>query len=584
MSDKSKENNENKLHEEAPDEVKREQDKDGQNTAGGDKAKGESSADDANKKQPAHKNADDKSKGEEAEAEGKTDASKSKDNKNSGEAADEDKGEKKAEKPDKKSVEKAEDKPEEGSEKAAENESEDERGKEGKRSKRSGRAKARRSKKQGETSKEKNAVEKTEDGNDDKDGEAAEKHDRRSRISVSSEGEKRRREKAEDIKAARRRGKNKKRIKNLAIVAVVAAFVGAVYVTRDKWVPKLENVLNRPQETVVNDGSVKKGNFPLTFEEGAVDNIQSIGSYLLCPDKNQLRIYNENGEEENSFSHNYSDPVLRAARNRMLIYDKGGSSLKVVSRSSEMFTKTVSNKIIMAQIADNNNIAVVTNDEKYAGILYIYDPNGKEIFKWSSSSNLLSVTFSEDGNGAYVTTFAGKEGSLKSVMRYFRFDSEDEYVRSGDLPTLALQAMETDNGEYWVVGDTCFIKLDRSGNVIFQYDYPDTPVDYSLSRSCAALVFKGVGRKSSELVIFDADSDAMGANNVISAEDGDPVSVHIYGTDIILLKGRQIDCYDVGGNLKATAEVESDYIDFTCIGDNLYSLDYREINKIEFTR
>lgn len=564
MSDKSKENNEKKLHGEAPEALKREQNNDGKNAADSGERKAERSAEGkkAGEKSGAAAKADDKNAAE----------------KKNVKAADGDKGERK-------SADKVRKRSEDKAEKAAENEVSDEQNNEGKKPEKSGRKKARRGKKHGERAKENNAEDDTADNDDGEDiEEVTDKHDRRSRISVSSEGEKRRREKAEDIKAARRRGKNKKRIKNLAILAVVAAFVGAVYVTRDKWVPKLENVLNRPQETVVNDGSVKKGNFPLTFEEGAVDNIQSIGSYLLCPDKNQLRIYNENGEEENSFSHNYSDPVLRAAKNRMLIYDKGGSSLKVVSRSSEMFTKTVSNKIIMAQIADNNNIAVVTNDEKYAGILYIYDPNGKEIFKWSSSSNLLSVTFSEDGEGAYVTTFAGKEGSLKSVMRYFRFDSEDEYVRSGDLPMLALQAMETDNGEYWVVGDTCFIKLDRSGNVVFQYDYPDTPVDYSLSRSCAALVFKGIGRKSSELVIFDADSDTMGANNVISAEDGDPVSVHIYGMDIILLKGRQIDCYDVGGNLKATAEVESDYIDFTCIGDNLYSLDYREINKIEFAR
>lgn len=574
MSDKSKENNENKLYEEAPEEVKREQDKGAADTADGGETKAERSAED--------KQAGEKS-GAAAKADDKREKSYADDNnaaeKKNVKAADGDKGEKK-------SADKVRKGSEDKAEKASENELSDEQDNEGKKTEKSGRKKkARRGKKHGDRAKEKNAEDDTADNDDGEDiEEATDKHDRRSRISVSSEGEKRRREKAEDIKAARRRGKNKKRIKNLAIVAVVAVFVGAVYVTRGKWVPKLENVLNRPQETVVNDGSVKKGNFPLTFEEGAVDNIQSIGSYLLCPDKNQLRIYNENGEEENSFSHNYSDPVLRAAQNRMLIYDKGGSSLKVVSRSSEMFTKTVGNKIIMAQIADNNNIAVVTNDEKYAGILYIYDPNGKEIFKWSSSSNLLSVTFSEDGKGAYVTTFAGKEGSLKSVMRYFRFDSEDEYVRSGDLPMLALQAMETDNGEYWVVGDTCFIKLDRSGNIVFQYDYPDTLVDYSLSKSCAALVFNGVKRKSSELVIFDADSDVLGANQVISAEDGDPVSVHIYGTDIILLKGRQIDCYDVGGNLTATAKVESDHIDFTCIGDNLYLLDYREINKIEFAR
>lgn len=422
-----------------------------------------------------------------------------------------------------------------------------------------------------------------EDGFDDEDDDF-DWHDRSKRIKVSSEGEKRRKAKAEHIKAARRREKNKKRIKNFALVAVVAAFAAGVYLTRSKWVPKLENILNRPKTTVVNDGTVQKGNFPLTFDEGSVDNIQYTGNYLLCLDKNELKIYNEDGEEEGSFNHNYSDPVLKAADKRMLIYDKGGSSLMVVSRTSEVYTKNISNKIIMAEISDSNNIAVVTSDEKYAGILYIYDENGKEIFKWSTPGRIMSVTFSEDGKGVYVTSFVGKEGSLVSVMRYFRFDSKDEYVITGDLPTLALQAMETVNGEYWVVGDTCFIKLDSSGNVVFQYDYPDTLADFSLCKDSAALVFKGVKRKSSQLVIFDSECTNAKDAHIITSQDGSPVRMHTFGSDIILLKGRKADCYDSHGNLTATADVASDYLDFTSIGSNLYFLDYREINKIEFTR
>lgn len=424
-----------------------------------------------------------------------------------------------------------------------------------------------------------------EDGFDeDSDDEEIDKHDRRRRIKVSSEGEKRRKAKAENIKAARRREKTKKRIKNFAIVGVVGLFAVGVYLTRSKWVPKLEGVLNRPKSTVVNDGTVQKGNFPLTFNEGSVDNIQYTGSYLLCLDTNELRIYNEDGEEENSFNHNYSDPVLKSADKRMLIYDKGGSSLMVVSRTSETYSKTISNKIIMAEIADNNNIAVVTSDEKYAGIIYVYDENGKEIFKWSTPSRIMSVTFSEDGKGIYVTSFTGKDGSIQSVMRYFRFDSEDEYIKTNDLPTLALQAMETENGEYWVVGDTCFIKLDNSGNVVMQYDYPDTLADFSLSKSSAALVFKGVKRKSSQLVIFDSECTNARDAHIVTAEDGSPVRMHTFDSDIILLKGRKVDCYDSHGNLTATADVASDYLDFTCIGNELYFLDYREINKIEFTR
>ncbi len=386
-----------------------------------------------------------------------------------------------------------------------------------------------------------------------------------------------------DIRAARRREKNKKRIKSLVIVLVIAIFAAAVYLTRSYWVPKLEGVLDRPRETVVNDGKIQSGNFPLSFSEGSVSSISGIGNYLACLDKNQLKIYNESGEETNSFSHNYADPVLKTALKRMMVYDKGGSSLMVMNRKNEMFSKTVRDRIILAEIADNNNIAVVTEDDKYAAIMYIFDQNGREIFKWSSNARVLSVSFSADGEGCYVTTFSSKSGSLVSVMRYFRFNSSEEIVKSADLPVLALKALENDNGEFWIVGDTAFLRLDEDGNIIMQYDYTAELIDFDLSSGCAALCFDGIQRKSTELIMFSSDSDSSEPDSAIYTDDGDPVSLHIKDSKVILLKNRLVECYDYSGNLLATAELTADYTDFTYFSDNIYFLDYREINKISFT-
>lgn len=242
---------------------------------------------------------------------------------------------------------------------------------------------------------------------------------------------------------------------------IVAVFASGAYLTRAKWVPKLESVLYRPKETIVNDGEVKKGNFPLSFDDGSVNSINYTGSYLLCLDKNQLRFYNEDGVEDSAFNHNYADPVMRTSDKRVLLYDKGGSSLMVVGRKNELFTKSVKNRLIMAELAPNDNVAVVTSDEKYSGILTIYDGNGREIYKWSSSAAVLSVTFDDSGDGCFVTTYSTKNGMLGSVVRYLTFDSEKPEMVSDTLPVLALQAMKNDNGDIWVAGDTAILQAER---------------------------------------------------------------------------------------------------------------------------
>ena len=388
---------------------------------------------------------------------------------------------------------------------------------------------------------------------------------------------------AEEIREARQREKNKKRIKSVIAVAIVAVFAGAAYYTRGHWVPQLESVLNRPKETIVNDGEVKKGNFPLSFDEGSVSCIGNSGSSLLCLDKNQLKFYDENGDETGAFNHNYADPIMKTSDNRVLLYDKGGSSLMVVGRKNEMFSKSVKNRLIMAELADNNNVAVVTSDERYAGILTIYDGNGREIYKWSSSAALLSVTFDKNGNGCFVTTYSGKGGKLGSVVRYITFDSEDPKMVSKTLPILALKAMKNDNDEFWVVGDTAFYRLDEDGRVMTEYQYRGKIKDFDLDLSCAAVVLDGVQRRSSELMIFDSDSSNKQPDYVVDNKDGSPDRLRINGSKIVLLKENSIDCYDRFGNLIATAECSADYSDFVYFGDNVYFRDFREVNKISFT-
>ena len=411
--------------------------------------------------------------------------------------------------------------------------------------------------------------------NDDPEAEQKKKEKKRKK--------KKEKENVTDIRAARQHEKNKKRIKNAAILVLVAAFGVSVYAFRDQWVPKLEGILDKPHETIVNDGKVEKGNFPITFDEGAVSKIAGIENSLAALDKNHLVVYDANGNEENSFNHNYADPVLKIAKKRMLVYDAGGNSFMVVNRKNEMFSKSAENRILMADIADNSNVAVVTQDEKYAGVLTVYDSNGSEIYQWSSSARILSINFSEDGNSCFVTTFTSKNGEIRSIVRHLKFDSTEEKMKSEPIDILALDAVRNDNGDYWVVGDTAFAKLDSQGNIIFECEYKSELVDYALTDECAAITMDGIKRNSTELMLFDSDSDKKEADKVIYTDDGEPRSVGIYNGKVIILKDKMVEAYDFSGNLLATADVSSEYFDFTFFNENVYFIDYREINKISFS-
>lgn len=401
-----------------------------------------------------------------------------------------------------------------------------------------------------------------------------------SRIIVSGG---KRRNRVMDIRAARKRQKEKRRLRTVMILLVVMLLAEMAYMFRAAWVPKLEALMDKNKEIVVNDGKNQKGNFPITYSEGSVSDISFIGNCLVTVDKNQVRLYNENGTEAGSFPHSFADPVLRTADKRMMLYDKGGTFIKVMNRTSEIFTKTLGSRIILADIADNNNLVVVTSNEKYQGIMTVYDPNGREIFKWSSSTRILSVSFAEEGESMIVTTFSQSGGQLCSVVRHFSLDSENELMKSKPLPILAVRAGLSSSGDYWVAGDTAFYRLDDRGDVLMSWEYPGTLKAVDMDESCAVLCFEGTSRLSSELIIFRSDSAAETPDSHISAQDGAPVSMVVSGGKVILLKTMQVDCYDIFGSLLATAELESQHTAMTFFGDSIYFLDFKEINKISFT-
>ena len=196
-----------------------------------------------------------------------------------------------------------------------------------------------------------------------------------------------------DIRAARKKEKNKKLYKKIAAIAVVVAFGVGVYASRGVWVPKLEGILDRPHATIVNDGKKQSGNFPLTFDESSVNVIKQLSAGIVRVDDRNIAFYDESGNKISDNSHNFANPVVRTSGKRVLVYDNGGNSFRVLNKKGELLSKDIDQSILLAEIAPDSTVAVVTQTEKYAAVLTVYDSSGAEIYQWSSSRRILDISF-----------------------------------------------------------------------------------------------------------------------------------------------------------------------------------------------
>ena len=125
-------------------------------------------------------------------------------------------------------------------------------------------------------------------------------------------------------------------------------------------------------------------------------------------------VYSRSGKKLNSIQSGYARPALAAGRNRFVLYNRSGNELRVESRTQNLYTKQMENSIFLCAVADNGNLAVVTEDISAMAKLLVYNANMEEVLRWSMSSNdgtPLRMAFSPDSRklaAAAVTASGGQ--------------------------------------------------------------------------------------------------------------------------------------------------------------------------------
>lgn len=385
----------------------------------------------------------------------------------------------------------------------------------------------------------------------------------------------------EDLRLARKKEKRRRILKKAIIILIILLLGLAVYITRELWIPKLEGILDRPHDTIVNDGVAQSGNFPIALSGGSVNIIDRMDNNIIIADDSRICFYDGNGKLRNTVYHSFGNPMIKTAGKRLLSFDNGGYTFRLYNKSGEVYEKNIDDQIIYATLAENGNAAVVTQTEKYVACMTVYDSNGTEIYRWSCGQRIMDISFTDDGAGCYVSAFTSDDGEIISQIHYVEFDKTDELMKSEKLDSLVFGACENKGGRIWAAGDEKFYLLDKNGKIIDSYEYTADMISYSLSEECAAVSVSGMTRGNSQLAVFDCDSDNV-QPALIRCEKGTPEKVSCVDGEVYLLSSEAVDAYDVNGNLIATAAVSADNTDFVYYSDAVYLMGYREVNKIVF--
>lgn len=275
-----------------------------------------------------------------------------------------------------------------------------------------------------------------------------------------------------------------------------------------------------------------------------VTQVESLTGSFVELGKEGCVVYSRSGKKLNSIQSGYARPALAAGKNRFVLYNRSGNELRVESRTQNLYTKQLENSIFLCAMADNGNLAVVTEDVSAMAELLIYNSNMEQVLSWSMSSNdgtPLRMAFSPDGRKLAAAAVTAGGGQMMTNLYLVN-------LAAGDPVSLANQSGVpqwlgwTSASTILAVYDSRAVLYNAGGGERAAYEFAgNTLKDISVDAAGNVALLLGSGQLH-QAVLLDKSLNIQFSGTVSSAN-----SIVRAGSLFYLLSDSGVECYNTSG-------------------------------------
>lgn len=243
----------------------------------------------------------------------------------------------------------------------------------------------------------------------------------------------------------------------------------------------------------IADGSAfsasQESSFPYELQSGSDLYFGSVGNSLCVLEDTTYTVLDDSDAQERlSFSHGYSNPIIRTAGGYSLLYDQGGISFRLDNSSENIYQNKADHQILCAGVSDSGTAAVCTTSDENTSLISVYNRSMSLKFSYGTSVGYItSVAVDSRGSRVAFAAVSSENARFKTVVYTMNIDDEEpraqfEYIGSS---VLDLRFSSTD---LFVVGND-FVSIIESlstENKIYEQGSVST-VNYSYSSDGALL-------------------------------------------------------------------------------------------------
>lgn len=189
---------------------------------------------------------------------------------------------------------------------------------------------------------------------------------------------------------------------------------------------------------------------PYTFDTGIRQVFAPMKGGLAVGSTTGLQILDADGVTIARSVVSITTPALAASDTRAVVYDVGGTALRVGDRKGNLTVLDSDEKIISVTMNEAGYLAVVTEETGYKGRVTVYNGDLEPVYAWHSGSNyVLSARVSPDCTAMAALTL----GETGSAVHIFSLSSETEYAVYDAQDLLLFDCTFMDNGRICAIHD-----------------------------------------------------------------------------------------------------------------------------------
>ena len=275
--------------------------------------------------------------------------------------------------------------------------------------------------------------------------------------------------------------------------------------------------------------------------------VEPLAGGFVEMDNEDVAVYSAYGAKIRTIQPGYARPALAVGNTRFVLYNRAGKELTVQSRTRQLYAKSFNNAIMLCEMAQNGTLAVVTESDRYAAEVMVYDASfSGDPFTWkltSTDGTPIALSFATDNHRFAAATVAARDGQLRTTVRMMNTNSDTAgpfYV--ADTGSVILKLKWISSSRVLAVFDTYAAIINVSdGTESARYDYGGATLQsVSISGRSTALLL--AVRGGDTLVTLD---DSL--NQLASVAAGQAKSVSSTATAVYLLTASGVESYGYDG-------------------------------------